>query len=198
MKTSVFIALLGWLLVQIAAASTISVNSSSLSKRIPLWDFYYDVTAAQHQTNFNHLSSQGYRMISLSAYGQPPSNHYAAVWIQRSGPSYFAIHQASASTYQSWFSTHAAAGYVSTIITVTGPASGPIFAGIMEQNGVSSWYQKCGLTNSQYQTEVNNAHNNRFILKSFTEYGSASDRLYCGIWHANDQWDQFTEFYDES
>ena len=30
---------------------------------------YHGVTAGQHQANFNSLSAQGYRMISLSVYG---------------------------------------------------------------------------------------------------------------------------------
>jgi hypothetical protein len=200
MKINIFVALLGWLLATILAAPTgLSVNEGPFTKRsIPAWQFYYGVTSAQHQTNFDKWSAAGYRMISLSAYGQPPNNLYAAVWVERQGPSYWAIHEASGSTYQSWFDSHAPNGYVSTLITVTGLASNPIFAGVMEQNGVTDWYQKCGLSNSQYVTELNNAQTNRYILKSFTEYGSASDRLYCGVWYANDQWDKYTSFVDES
>jgi hypothetical protein len=200
MKVNLFIALLGWLLAKILAAPTdLPSRERSLAERnVPAWQFYYDVTSAQHQTNFNEWSAAGYRMISLSAYGQPPNHRYAAVWVQRSGPSYWAIHEASGSTYQSWFDSHASNGYVSTIITVTGPASSAIFAGVMEQNGVTNWYQKCGLTNSQYVAELNDAEANRYILKSFTEYGSPSDRQYCGIWYYNDEFDKFTSWVDES
>jgi hypothetical protein len=68
----------------------------------------------------------------------------------------------------------------------------------MEQNGVTNWYQKCGLTNNQYTTELNNARSNLYILKSFTEYGSPSYRRYCGVWYHNDQSDKYTTFVDES
>lgn len=200
MKIYIFVALLAWLSATILAApADFPLKGRSLAERnVPAWQFYYDVTSAQHQTNFNEWSAAGYRMISLSAYGQPPNHHYAAVWVQRSGPSYWAIHEADGGTYQSWFDSHASNGYVSTIITATGPASGAIFAGVMEQNGITNWYQKCGLTNSQYISELNNAQTNRYILKSFTEYGSPSDRLYCGIWYFNDQFDKYTSFVDES
>lgn len=137
-------------------------------------------------------------MISLSVYGQPPNHRYAAVWVQRSAPSYFAIHEASGSAYQSFFDRHAQNGYVSTIVTVTGPPFAPIFAGVMEKNGVTNWYQRCGLTISQYSAELNKAQANRYILKSFTEYGSPAARLYCGVWYHNDQWDRFTNFVSES
>ena len=43
-----------------------------------MFEAYHGVTAATHQTNFNRLSSQGYRMISLSVYGDPGDARYAA------------------------------------------------------------------------------------------------------------------------
>lgn len=196
MKVNFVISFLGLALATVLAVPT--SPTSIASRSVPAWQFYYDVTAAQHQTEFNKWSIAGYRMISLSVYGQPPNHRYAAVWVQRSQPLYFAIHEASGSAYQSFFDTHAPDGYVSTIVTVTGPPSAPIFAGIMERNGVTNWYQKCGLTNGQYTSELNNAQANRYILKSFTEYGTPSDRLYCGVWYYNNQWDKYTTFVDES
>ena len=143
----------------------VPTNRTSLTPRsIPAWQFYPGVTAAQHQTEFNKWWTAGYRMISLSVYGQPPNHLYAAVWVQ--GPLYFAIHDASASAYQSFFDSHYPDGYVSTIVTVTGPPSAPIFAGVMQQNGVTNWYQRCELTTSQYMTELSNAQANHYILKS--------------------------------
>jgi len=138
-------------------------------------------------------------MISLSAYGQPPNNLYAAVWVQRSGPSYYAIHEATASEFQTFFNTHSSNGYVSTIITATGSGSNAIFSGIMEQNGVTNWYQKCGMTYDQYVDElINSQLGNAYILESFTEYGSASNRQYCGIWYHNDQQATYTDYLDET
>jgi Bacterial tandem repeat domain 1 len=85
----------------------------------PQYAYYFGVDPAQHQRNFNEYASQGYRMISLSAYGVPPSVIYAAVWVKRDGPQWLAIHDASASTYQNWVVSNKNAGYVSTIVTVT-------------------------------------------------------------------------------
>ena len=172
--------------------------TSHVARAIPRVQFYYGVTADQHQTNFNTLSTTGYRMISLSVYGQPPNHRYAAVWVQRSGPSYYAIHEASVTEYQSFFDIHSRNGYVSTIITVTGPPSAPIFSGVMEQNGVTNWYERCELTTPQYTTMLQYAQANRYILKSFTEYGSPSDRRYCGVWYYNEPLENYTYFMDES
>ena len=196
MKVKFVIFLLDLVLATVLAVPT---DPTSLAARVvPTWQFYYGVTTDQHQINYNTLSTAGYRIISLSVYGQPPNHRYAAVWVQRSGPSYYAIQEATSTAYQSFFDTHALNGYVSTIVTVTGPSSAPIFAGVMEQNGVTNWYHRCGLTTSQYTTELQNAQANRYILKSFTEYGSSSDRQYCGVWYYNDQLANYTYFVDES
>jgi len=57
-----------------------------------MFEAYHGVTSAQHQSNFNHLSAQGFRMISLSVYGHPSDARYAAVWVQREGPAWVAVH----------------------------------------------------------------------------------------------------------
>ncbi|MFC7483252.1 hypothetical protein ACFQX7_29130 [Luedemannella flava] len=59
---------------------------------------YHGVDGAGHQRKYNELSAQGYRMISLSAYGSPTL--YAAVWVKRSGPAWAAVHGVSAASYQ--------------------------------------------------------------------------------------------------
>jgi Bacterial tandem repeat domain 1 len=196
MKVNSVIFFLGLVLATVLALPT--VPTSLAARATPPLQFYHGVTADQHQTNFNTLSTTGYRMISLSAYGQPPNHRYAAVWVQRPGPSYYAIHEANATEYQSFFDTHSQDGYVSTIVTITGPPSAPILSGVMEQNGVTNWYQLCGLTTTQYTTVLQNSQASRYILKSFTEYGSPSDRRYCGIWYYNDQLENYTYFLDES
>ena len=56
---------------------------------------YHGVSAAQHQANFNKFFAEGYRIISLSVYGDPGNALYAAVWVQRAGPVWVAIHGVS-------------------------------------------------------------------------------------------------------
>jgi Bacterial tandem repeat domain 1 len=47
---------------------------------------YHGVTGAQHHAHLNNLVAQGYRIISLSVYGDPGNPLYAAVWVRRGGP----------------------------------------------------------------------------------------------------------------
>ena len=56
-----------------------------------MFQAYHGVSGAQHQERFSALSTQGYRMISLSAYGDPGNAHYAAVWVKCTGPAWRAV-----------------------------------------------------------------------------------------------------------
>lgn len=133
MKLNLLIGLLGWFLTLSTAVPTdIPARDSSLMKRMPAYQFYFDVTHAQHQANFNKWFADGYRMISLNVYGLPPNHLYAAVWVQRSGPDFVAIQEASAAAYQTWFNTNAANGFVTTLLSTTGTAASPVFAAVME------------------------------------------------------------------
>ncbi|KAE9379909.1 hypothetical protein N431DRAFT_552195 [Stipitochalara longipes BDJ] len=194
MKLNLLIGLLGcFLTLSTAFPADISVRDSYLMKRTPVYQFYVDVTAAQHQTNFNKWFAAGYRMISLNVYGLPPNHRYTAVWVQRSGPAWVAIHEASAATYQTWFNTNAANGYVTTLLSTTGTAANPIFAAVMEKNGVTNWYQSCGLVWLDWKLAILTAQQTRYILKAMTEYGpGGEDQLYCTVYYYNDQYDKWT------
>ena len=102
-----------------------------------MFEAYHGVTGAQHQTNFDRLSSHGFRMISLSVYGDPGDPHYAAVWVKRSGPAWMAVHGVDNAGYQSFFNTWTAKGYVPVLVTATGPANNARFAAVFEQ-GISA------------------------------------------------------------
>jgi hypothetical protein len=70
-----------------------------------VFNAYHGVSAADHQARFNDLLSKGYRIISLSVYGDPANASYAAVWVQRAGAAWQAFHGKSASDYQAFFDT---------------------------------------------------------------------------------------------
>jgi hypothetical protein len=88
---------------------------------------YHGVTAAQHQANFNKFSAQGYRIISLSVYGDPSDARYAAVWVQRSGPAWVAVHGVDTAGYQTFFNNWTAKGFVPVLVSATGAVSDAIF-----------------------------------------------------------------------
>lgn len=156
-----------------------------------MFNAYHGVTAAQHQTNFNNLVAQGYRMISLSVYGDPGNALYAAVWVQRSGPAWEAVHGVDSAGYQSFFNTWTAKGYVPVLVSATGTINNAIFAAVFEQGITGPWLAKHGMpsglsTNAgTFQNENTVAAAGKMILRSVAIYGTATDRRYAAVWHPN-------------
>jgi CubicO group peptidase (beta-lactamase class C family) len=156
-----------------------------------MFQAYHGVTGAQHQTKFNDLSTHGYRMISLSTYGNPGDARYAAVWVQRSGPVWVAVHGVDSGGYQSFFNNWTAKGFVPVIVSATGASSNAIFAAVFEQGISGAWRASHGMTSGPednvgtFQNLNKTARSQKMILCSVAIYGTASDRRYAAVWHSN-------------
>lgn len=152
---------------------------------------YHGVNGAQHQANFNTFSSQGYRMISLSVYGDPGSPLYAAVWVQRSGPTWEAVHGINAAAYQTFFNTWTAKGYVPVLVSATGPIANAVFAAVFEQGIQGPWQAQHGVplgpVNQGGSFDYLNASfaTQNLYIRSFAIYGDSSNRYYIAVWHSN-------------
>jgi Polyglycine hydrolase-like, structural repeat len=156
-----------------------------------MFQAYHGVTGAQHQTKFNSLSAQGFRMISLSVYGDPGDARYAAVWVQRQGAAWVAVHGVDSAGYQSFFNDWTAKGYVPVLVSATGAISNAIFAAVFEQGIPGAWSARHGMTSGPdanvgtFQNLNKTASDQKMILRSVAIYGTASDRRYAAVWHAN-------------
>jgi CubicO group peptidase (beta-lactamase class C family) len=146
---------------------------------------YHGVSANAHQTNFNNLSKDGFRMISLSVYGTPASAQYAAVWVKRSGAAYVATHGIDGAAYQAFFNTWSAKGYVPVLLSATGSRSNAIFAAVFEKRNYNAWVAKHDMTQAAFDAENDKAKKNNLILKTCTTYGSVADRRYAAVWIPN-------------
>lgn len=156
-----------------------------------VFEAYHGVTAAQHQTNFNKFSAQGYRMVSLSVYGDPSDARYAAVWVQRSGPAWVAAHGIDAAGYQAFFNNWTSKGFVPVLISVTGEFNNAIFAAVLEQGVTGPWLARHGMLSGPaasagtFENLTQTAAHQRLMIRSVAIYGTATDRRYAAIWHAN-------------
>jgi len=152
---------------------------------------YHGVNAAQHQANFNKLSSEGYRMISLSVYGDPSSPLYAAVWVQRSGPAWVAVHGINANAYQTFFNTWTAQGYVPVLVSATGTLTNAVFAAVFEQGIAGPWQARHGVPGG-LSNQVGSFDNlnqsfaaQGLYIRSFAIYGDSNNPYYIAVWHSN-------------
>jgi CubicO group peptidase (beta-lactamase class C family) len=156
-----------------------------------MFQAYHGVTGAQHQANFNNLSAQGFRMISLSVYGDPGDARYAAVWVQRSGPAWVAVHGVDSAGYQLFFNNSTAKGYAPVLVSATGTSSNAIFAAVFEQGILGAWLARHGMISGPeanagtFQSLNKTARAQKMILRSVAIYGTSNDRRYAAVWHAN-------------
>ncbi|TEA14214.1 Protein flp [Colletotrichum sidae] len=144
---------------------------------------YFNVDGTTHGDKAKSLAAEGYRVLSLSAYGTAPKANYAAVWAKQDGNPFEYIYDADEATYDSWLDTWTSRGYVSTHVSATGPAGKAVFAGVMEKTNVTVWKQLCDLkTPYDYDNATNGVD---MFVKDFRMYGTPSDRRYCILGHEN-------------
>src|ERR1700694_392416 len=169
----------------------IVMTDTKPARAVPAFEAYRGVTDAQHRTNFNNLSAQGFRMISLSVYGDPGDARYAAVWVQRPGPAWVAVHGVDSAGYQSFFDNWTAKGYVPVLVSATGTSSNAIIAAVFEQGIPGAWLARHGMTSGPeanagtFQHLNKTASDQKMILRSVAIYGTANDQRYTAVWHAN-------------
>lgn len=87
---------------------------------IPEFVAYHHVSSSDHQRRFDELYKGGFRIITLTVYGDRNSPSYAAVWVQRAGPPWAAVHGIDAQGFQTAFDQWASSGFKPTIIVATG------------------------------------------------------------------------------
>jgi len=150
-----------------------------------LFQAYHGVTAAQHQSNFDKWSAQGYRMISLSVYGDPGDALYAAVWVQRTGPAWVAIHGVDAAAYQAFFTKWSNEGYYPVLLSATGAISDAVFATVFEQGNPGPWFARHGMTEADFTAANTSALNNGQVISTFSIYGTSPDLHYAAVWLNN-------------
>lgn len=157
----------------------------------PAFHTYHGVTGDEHQSRFDKWSVQGYRMISLSVYGDPDNPLYAAVWVQRFGPAWEAVHGVDAAGYQAFLDSWVGKGYAPVLISATGSFGQTIFAAVLERGIDGPWLARHGMPNGPIENagtflnENANAMSHRMLLRSVAIYGTAADGRYAAVWHPN-------------
>ena len=158
---------------------------------MPIFEAYHGVDGAEHQLKFDELSSLGFRLISISVYGDPGSPLYAAVWVQRDGPAWMAVHGVDSAGYQAFFNQVTSEGFVPVLVSATGPVTDAVFAAVFEQGVEGPWFARHGMTSgpatnaATFQGFNQLAAQQNMASRSFAIYGTPSDLRFAAVWHDN-------------
>ena len=153
---------------------------------------YHGVTASDHQARFDELAPQGFRPLSLNVSGDPGDARYAAVWIQRPGVEWVAMHGVDAATYQARFDELVAHGLSPSIVSATGPAGSASFTALFERVP-RRWFARHNLrwgpdTDPDTITHENGrAADEGYLPLCLSVYGDPDDLRYAGIWVGNER-----------
>lgn len=145
---------------------------------------YHDVSSATHQAQFNTLTGQGYRLVSLSVAGGLSAPRYSAVWEQVGGPGWVSAHDMSATTYSATRTSWISQGFRPKLLTVAGAGSNRVYAAVFVADNVD-WDDATGLTATGFENECALQRDAGRIPVSVDVYGDALLHHYAAVFEAN-------------
>jgi CubicO group peptidase (beta-lactamase class C family) len=164
---------------------------------------YHGVDSAEHQRRFDELSEGGLRPAVYAVSGDPANPRYAAVWVRRAGPPWWAFHGLSAADYQDRVDELSDQGFGPTMVSAVGPFGGEVFAAVFEQRPDEPWFAGHGLRwGDDTDPQALQFHNRRAAEQGYAPqclavYGSPSDRRFAGVWRQNPGADLWSWWWTE-
>jgi CubicO group peptidase (beta-lactamase class C family) len=160
--------------------------------RPPEFIAYHDVSGDEHQRQFNDLYPRGFRIISLSVYGDRANSRYAVVWVRRSGPRWSAVHGVDFAGFQNAFNEWAGRGFKPKIIAASGQPDNPVFAAVFEETTGSIPFTRHGLTHGSVSDTgtiehwLAEARTQNWLPTTLAIYGTTDDRRYAIVLEPNE------------
>jgi hypothetical protein len=75
------------------------------------WQARHGLTASEHQSVFNELTSRGYRLAKITGYELDAGPRYASLWYKHGGSDWQARHGISGTDYQTAITTLGGQGF---------------------------------------------------------------------------------------
>ncbi|PEQ33273.1 serine hydrolase [Bacillus thuringiensis] len=149
----------------------------------PEWRARHGLTAAQYQSEFNNLISQGFRLIDICGYNVAGEPRFAAVWDKSPIPNWVARHNLSSADYQTEFNHWSNQGYILWRVSGYEIAGQNFYAAIWIKGPALTWSARHGLSATDYQAEFNSMLSRGFRLVRVTGYPLHGEVRYAAIWH---------------
>jgi hypothetical protein len=146
------------------------------------WQAHHGMTAAQYQTTFNQLVSQGYRLLFVSGYGVNNQDFYAACWDQSPGAAWQAHHAMTAAQYQTTFNQLVAQGFRLRWVSGYVVNNSDLYAAIWDKSAGSVWQAHHRMTASAYITQASTLASQGYQLVCVSGYSFGGTDYYAALW----------------
>lgn len=157
---------------------------------------YHDVTAASHQTQFNTLTAQGYRLEQLSVAGGLSSARYSAVWRAATGPSWVASHDMTLVQYLNQRATWIGQGYRAKLVTAAGSGADIVFAAMFVADGATV-VDLFGNSEASFETTCDQQRGLGRWPVSVDIYNTQSSPWYTAVFEPNTSGDAWGHVIDD-
>jgi len=145
------------------------------------WTTVVGATESSYSGQVSTLESQGYRCLTVDAYGDPSAQCYVAIWVRDSYATNKSaeVHGVTESQFNTDWNYYYNAGYRPDWISVNGTNGSPTFSGTWVDDGKGYWtYWNIG----NLPGTVTNLWEDGGRPTALTGYGPSTSRLFAGNW----------------
>lgn len=152
-----------------------------LDRSVP-WVARHGLTPAQYQAEFDTWVARGYRLAHVSGYTDGGEERYAAIWVQRAGPAWQAVHGQTAGQYQATFDRLTAEGYHPVEVSGYEVAGTTKYAALFEAGSALPWVARHGLDATDYQATFTDLRYQAYRPLSVSGYATAGGPRFAAVW----------------
>ncbi|MDT0453113.1 serine hydrolase [Streptomyces hesseae] len=155
------------------------------------WQARHGLTAADHQAEFDRLTSNGYRLLKIAGYEFGGAPRFASIWAVQGGSGWQARHGISADDYQAAVTALSRDGFRPVDLSVFRSGNDVLFSAIWEQEEGLEWTAHHALTGDEYQALFNDLSSQGFRLRCVSPYEDQNGERFACVWdrYAGPAWE---------
>jgi hypothetical protein len=136
----------------------------------PAFRAFHGITSQRYQTEFDAAMRDGFRPVRVSGYTINGVDHYAAIFVQRSGPAFAARHGLTSAQYQQAFDQLGRDGFKLTHISSWQSGGQGRYAALWEKSEGVVWQARHNMLSDTYQEEFTALAKGGYRLRDVSAY----------------------------
>lgn len=152
------------------------------------WQAFHGLTATQYQNKVDELKTDGFHPVLVNPCNVQGRVYFTAIF-EQSNVAWVARHGMTGSEYQNEFDTWTGRGYRLTFVAGYQEGNQARYAAIWDNSSGPNWRAAHGMTNSEYQTQVNTNKEDGYQPILVDGFYIGGTPYFVAIWHKiNKRW----------